>query len=91
MKTNRIFFKRSTQGTEELLKYHKENGVKKPKKLLQDVSTRWNSTYYMLRWFVDLSEAVKSSLATMDDLGRLSQEEWERCTDLYKVLTRLKR
>lgn len=40
-------FKRSTTATNKLLEVQKQSG-KDAKKLLQDVVTRWNSTYYML-------------------------------------------
>lgn len=80
-------FKRSNLATEKLIKYQRNSNIQNPKKLLQDVSTRWNSTYYMLRRLVELQEAVRSSLALINkDLPTLSNEEWTICSELIKVL-----
>ncbi|CAG9840792.1 unnamed protein product [Diabrotica balteata] len=51
------YFKRSTSAIVKLLYVQKQSG-KIPKKLLQDVSTRWNSTYCMLERILDLGEVV---------------------------------
>lgn len=49
--------KKSTVSSERLQKYQVQQG-RDPKRLVQAVETRWNSTYFMLKRFVELEEAV---------------------------------
>lgn len=51
------FFKQSCIASDELRK-----SVKADTKLIQDVPTRWNSTYYMIARFLDLRNAVSEIL-----------------------------
>lgn len=81
------FFKRSNAATQKLVKFQENEGVPQPKRLLQDVVARWNSTYIMLERLVLLENAVKHSLALSDtELTGLSTEEWEICKELCKIL-----
>ncbi|KAG7453374.1 zinc finger BED domain-containing 4-like [Solea senegalensis] len=45
--------------------------------LKQDVATRWNSTFYMLKRFIEVKDPVISTLALINTpLSPLSTEEW---------------
>ena len=59
-------FNKSTKANEALLDKQRENGEMNPVKLVQDVSTRWNSVFYMLKRLVRLQEAVTSVLNKKD-------------------------
>ncbi|XP_021004027.1 zinc finger BED domain-containing protein 4-like [Parasteatoda tepidariorum] len=81
------FFKRSTTCNEKLLNYQKNNGIEQPKKLIQDVVTRWNSTFYMLERYVLLKDAIKTTIVLINkDLPILSENEWLICEEVVEVL-----
>ena len=80
-----IFFK-STSATEKL-DQQQLNSNKTPKSLIQDVETRWNSTYYMLARFTELQQEVKITLALLNkNLPIISEEEWSALSELYPIL-----
>nr|XP_012232187.1 PREDICTED: zinc finger BED domain-containing protein RICESLEEPER 2-like [Linepithema humile] len=73
-------FKRSSLANEKLLKYQVSSGTSQPKRLIQDVATRWNSTFYMLHRFVELEEAIRATITLIDkDLPVITSEEWQTC------------
>ncbi|KAJ2954342.1 hypothetical protein O0L34_g2603 [Tuta absoluta] len=87
VKTIVAHYKRSVKATEKLITYQKQNGISGPKKVLQDVSTRWNSTLKMMQRFVLLEDAIKSTMAlTEHRLQALSHEEWRLCREMCIVL-----
>ncbi|XP_054272583.1 zinc finger BED domain-containing protein 4-like [Macrosteles quadrilineatus] len=80
-------FKRSNKAALKLVKYQEQSGIKEPKRLIQDIVTRWNSTFFMLERFVLLEEAIKHSLALLDTgLTPLTADEWEVCKQLCSIL-----
>lgn len=57
-------------------------------KLIQEVETRWNSTYHMLHRLHDLREPVAAALAGLPtDIMALCSEHYEIIRECLKVLT----
>ncbi|KAL0821412.1 hypothetical protein ABMA28_004894 [Loxostege sticticalis] len=78
--------KKSNLSSERLQKHQVQQG-QEPKRLIQSVDTRWNSTYYMLKRFVELEEAVRSILGFVDrSLPCLSPEDWTLYNQLCQIL-----
>ncbi|CAG5005033.1 unnamed protein product [Parnassius apollo] len=82
------YFKRSTKATQKLDEFQKQNGATQPKRLLQEVPTRWNSKFYMLERIVEIQDAVKSSIAILSvtSLPNLMPEDWLLCNEICKAL-----
>lgn len=57
-------FERSTTSKEKLLANQANNNIadKTQLRLIQDVTTRWNSTFYMLQRFTVLEQTVKANV-----------------------------
>jgi len=77
------YFEKSTQATSKLLNFQSKSDVKeykeqpRPKKLLQDVVTRWWSTYRMLRRARFLKKAIMGLLAAEEvSCDTMSASEW---------------
>lgn len=79
-------FKRSTTASSKLFEVQVKAG-KEPKKLLQDVTTRWNSTYYMVDRLLEMEEIVRTTMALLNsNVVVISVEEWLLLRELRKVL-----
>ncbi|KAL1276988.1 hypothetical protein QQF64_023661 [Cirrhinus molitorella] len=80
------YFHRSTVATERLKATQKQMGLEELS-LKQDVTTRWNSTYYMLKRFCQQKEAVIATLALVNpSLTTLTLDEWDILKDVCELL-----
>lgn len=82
-------FRRSYVSSQKLADYQRQiNPDVEPLKVIQDVSTRWNSTYFMLERFTHLENAIKSTIAILDNVNIpvLTPTEWQMCKELATVL-----
>ncbi|KAL4121559.1 hypothetical protein QTP88_014050 [Uroleucon formosanum] len=87
IKTIVTFFRKSTSANKKFQIYQTSNGVKVPIKLLQDVSTRWNSSLYMLDRFVVLEDCIWGTLGLLDNSPPgLTSSEWKIIKELVLVL-----
>ncbi|KAK0134082.1 Zinc finger BED domain-containing protein 4 [Merluccius polli] len=83
------YFKTSTTAKEKLREVQEQ--MQCPvHKLIQEVDTRWNSTYHMLQHLFEERQAVGAALATLrTDVRPLSSEDYDTITACLKLLTRL--
>lgn len=80
------FFHKSSSASEKFLKQQVLNG-KTPKKLVQEVETRWNSTFFMLERAVELKEEIKMTMAVLNNnFPLISEEEWSVFGELCRIL-----
>lgn len=87
VKTIVTYFRKSTVANNALKTYQINNGIKEPKKLIQDVQTRWNSSYYMLSRFVELETSIRGTMGLLNNApNNLKPEEWIILQELIKVL-----
>lgn len=80
------YFHRSTVGAEKRKSTQRQMGMPelRPK---QDCTTRWNSTFYMLKRFLESKDAIISTLAIVNaPVDALTQEEWEVVEEVCRVL-----
>lgn len=80
---------RQSTNAKEKLDQIQESLGRKPKKLIQDCPTRWNSLYEMFQRFLELKEAVSLLLIEpgMDkETGPLSSSDWEVIEVAIKLL-----
>nr|XP_033482545.1 zinc finger BED domain-containing protein 1-like [Epinephelus lanceolatus] len=80
------FFKTSTTAKEKLREVQEQ--MNRPvKKLIQEVDTRWNSTFLMLQRLFEERQSVGAALATLrTDVRPLSSEDYETATACLQLL-----
>jgi hypothetical protein len=79
-------FRKSCVSNEKLMSYQRNAG-NEPLKLLQHVAIRWNSTFYMLQRFLQLQEAVRSTIEVIEkDLPVITSQEWNILAELRSIL-----
>ncbi|XP_037637100.1 zinc finger BED domain-containing protein 4-like [Sebastes umbrosus] len=81
------YFRSSTTAKEKLAQVQQDMG--RPKlKLLQEVDTRWNSTFHMLHRLVELREPVGAALAGLQtDIPSLTSEEYNTVSGCLSLLS----
>ena len=72
-------FKHSAKATATLDEIQRKKGVSQPLKILQDVPTRWNSTYYMVERLIHLCEFNRdyASSSASGSLTQPSANQWQ--------------
>lgn len=79
-------FKRSTVAM-DILKAEQINRQQPVLKILQDVSTRWNSQYYMLQRILEIKDSLLIAITKLDDPPEfLTQDENKLIQDLCNCL-----
>ncbi|CAH1114950.1 unnamed protein product [Psylliodes chrysocephalus] len=87
VKTIVSHFKRSNLSMTKLANFQKQSGIDIPKKLILDVATRWNSTFFMLERFSELENCIRSTLGLLDaKLPHIIPEEWIVIKELCEIL-----
>ncbi|KAI7814943.1 putative zinc finger BED domain-containing protein 1-like [Triplophysa rosa] len=91
VKTIVEYFHRSTVASDKLKATQKQMG-QETLRLKQDVATRWNSTYYMLKRFSEIKDPIISTLAlTNASLPTLSPENGKFPEKFWTLLSHLRR
>lgn len=87
VKTIVTHFRKSTIAHKILEKNQINSGISEPRKLIQAVSTRWNSVYYMLERIVSLEKPVRASLGLLENPpSSLTTIEWTIVKELCIIL-----
>lgn len=79
-------FNHSSLAQEKLLAIQKELHLPQHQ-LVQDINTRWNSTYYMAERLLEQKRAISLYVAEHDTLTNLTIQQWglmEQCINLLK-------
>ncbi|XP_056603707.1 E3 SUMO-protein ligase ZBED1-like [Triplophysa dalaica] len=86
VKTIVEYFHRSAVASDKLKATQKQMG-QETLRLKQDVATRWNSTYYMLKRFTEIKDPIIYTLAlTNASLPTLSPEEWNISGEILDII-----
>ena len=79
-------FMMSTQSLEKLLEVQRSNGVTVPLSLIQDIVTRWWSTYSMCQRLVVLKLYILLILGNNPQIPHLTDDQWKIVEAQVKVL-----
>ncbi|XP_034062087.1 zinc finger BED domain-containing protein 4-like [Gymnodraco acuticeps] len=81
------YFRSSTLAKEKLVSVQRQLG-RPTLKLLQEVETRWNSTYHMLQRLVDLRKPVGAALASLNtEITTLTSAEFTTISGCLSLLS----
>lgn len=83
-----VAIRRSPQRRELFFRQCIAAGIVKPKIVLRDVRTRWNSTHAMIERVMELREPYDLTLRSIPKLRKyvLLDDEWEKVSELLKLL-----
>ncbi|KYN50079.1 Zinc finger BED domain-containing protein 1, partial [Cyphomyrmex costatus] len=87
------FFKHSVNASDELRKLQVKNGIKEGAvlKLKQECETRWNSMYYMLSRFLQLTQFISMILIRYSKPDMLMQSEIQIAKEIMTILSPLEK
>lgn len=83
-------FKRSPQAANKLKTFQEQLGLTPALVLIQEVITRWNSTYEMFQRILDLKIPLISTLAEINFEVVLTGEDWQIISRSCEILKRFK-
>lgn len=78
-------FKHSAQACDSLAKLQQTLQIP-AQKLIQDVSTRWNSTYYMIERLLEQRKAIIVYMADHSNIASLKEHQWGVLEKLNNIL-----
>lgn len=78
-------FKHSSTATSRLHEYQKQLNVA-DHQLIQDVTTRWNSSYYMMERLLEHRQALALYAAENDGMDTLSPNQWDVLKNAVSLL-----
>lgn len=78
-------FKHSTMAINELTSIQEERNLPQHT-LIQDVATRWNSTYYMLERLLEQKAAVAVYASNHANVTALNANQWKLAENVVKIL-----
>ena len=79
-------FNHSSLARQNIKNLQGEQGIQLPLFPVQDVSTRWNSTYLMLERAFHLKRSLQIYTANNDDLPILTANQWNLCEKMLRIL-----